>query len=205
MTELTSKKVLITLSVICLVCTSFSAIFYILIISGSGNYQLFTMSSGSMEPTIMSGEIVLIDTNINPETLRTFYPDSDIILFKKPSDQSELILHRIVYTIEGEIFLYFYTKGDGNSATKYPDLPSAFELDPWYSGSGIPESFIVGKFVDSIIPALFLVAGFWVLIIVSIIAGLSVVVLIIKNKLNSRQTKMRQLEDRISELEKENK
>ena len=169
MTKLASKKVLVALSVICFFCATFSAIIYILIISGSGNYQLFTMSSTSMEPTIMSGEIVLIDTNINPDTLRTFYPDSDIILFKKPSDQSELILHRIVYTIEGESVLYFYTKGDGNSATKYPDSPSAGELDPWNIGNGTPESLIVGKFVDSIIPALFLVAGFLVLIILSLI------------------------------------
>ena len=172
--------------------------------SGSGNYQLFTMSSRSMEPTIMLGEIVLIDTNINPDTLRTFYPDSDIILFKKPSDQSELILHRIVCAMaEGDDLLYFYTKGDGNSATKYPDLPSGSELDPW--SSGFPESFIVGKFVDSVLPGSFFVIGFWVLVIVSIIAGISVLVLIIKNKLNSGKTKMRQLEDRISKLEKEKK
>ena len=72
---------------------------------------------------------------------------SDIIIFKKPTDPDELIVHRIVEKEERNGKIFFFTKGDGNSNTKWPDIPTSLEYDPWNQGNGISEDLVVGKVV----------------------------------------------------------
>lgn len=96
--------------------------------------------------TLHIGDLILVQ-GINSNDLNSDYPNSDIIVFKKPSDQNELIVHRIVDKEERDGKLFFFTKGDGNSNTKWPDIPSPSEYDPWNGGNGIPEDLVVGKVV----------------------------------------------------------
>lgn len=82
---------------------------------------------------------------VSPKDYNTNYPESDIIVFPKPDNPDELIVHRIVATTSIDGKMYFFTKGDGNSA---PDT-----YDPWYnSNASIPQGsvsqdLVVGKVV----------------------------------------------------------
>ena len=65
--------------------------------------------------TLNVGDIIIIQ-GVDPETLNTNYPNSDIIVYKKPADPEDTpIVHRIVASYEINGTLYFQTKGDGNA------------------------------------------------------------------------------------------
>jgi signal peptidase I len=98
------------------------------------------------ERTLHIGDLIIVQ-GVAPQELNADYPDSDIIVFHKPSNPDELIVHRIVAKEERDGILYFYTKGDGNPSTKWPDTPQKTEYDPWNNGKGIPEDLLVGKAV----------------------------------------------------------
>jgi signal peptidase I len=96
--------------------------------------------------TLHIGDLIIVQ-GVDPRELNVDYPDSDIIVFHKPSNPDELIVHRIVAKEEREGILYFYTKGDGNGFNKWPSTPQKTEYDPWNNGQGIPEDLVVGKVV----------------------------------------------------------
>jgi signal peptidase I len=98
--------------------------------------------------TLHKGDLIIVQ-GVNPEDLNINYPDSDIIVFHQPGDPSDLIVHRIVAVDEVDGTLYFRTKGDGNSLTKWPATPSIQEYDPWKTDSvpGVREDLVVGKVV----------------------------------------------------------
>jgi len=94
--------------------------------------------------TLHIGDLIIVQ-GVAPQELNANYPDSDIIVFHKPSDPDELIVHRIVAKEERDGILYFYTKGDGNGFNKWPATPEKTEYDPWNGGAGVPEDLVVGK------------------------------------------------------------
>lgn len=96
--------------------------------------------------TLHIGDLIIVQ-GTDPTNLKSDYPDSDIIVFKKPSDTDELIVHRIVDKEDRDGKIYFFTKGDGNSNTKWPNIPSSSEYDPWNGGNGISEDLVVGKVI----------------------------------------------------------
>jgi signal peptidase I len=98
--------------------------------------------------TLHIGDLIIVQ-GVNPADLSADYPNSDIIVFQKPSNPSELIVHRIVAVDEINGTLYFRTKGDGNSPIKWPDTPSPSEYDPWETDGvdGVREDLVVGKVV----------------------------------------------------------
>src|SRR5437870_10347633 len=53
-------------------------------------YHSFTVMSGSMEPTIHTGDVV-VDQQISPADARV----GDIVTFQGPTDHSKLITHRV--------------------------------------------------------------------------------------------------------------
>ena len=91
------------------------------------------------ERTLHIGDIIIIQ-GVNPQDLNANYPDSDIIVYQDPrypTDPDEKIVHRIVGKEEINNTLYFFTKGDGNSAPDvWPTIPKQYEYDP--SGSKFP-------------------------------------------------------------------
>jgi signal peptidase I len=94
--------------------------------------------------TLHIGDLIIVQ-GVDPQDLNVNYPDSDIIVFHKPEDPNELIVHRIVAVEERDGILYFYTKGDGNGFNKWPATPQRGEYDPWNSNNGVPEDLVVGR------------------------------------------------------------
>lgn len=94
--------------------------------------------------TLHIGDLIIVQ-GVDPEDLNANYPDSDIIVFHRPGNPDELIVHRIVAKEERDGILYFYTKGDGNGFNKWPETPQRSEYDPWNGGEGVPENLVVGK------------------------------------------------------------
>lgn len=134
--------------------------------------------------TLHIGDLIIVQ-GVNPKELNPNYPDSDIIVFKKPSKPDELIVHRIVAVDEINGTLYFRTKGDGNSYVKWPNTPSPLEYDPWETNGipGIREDYVVGKVVMRI-PwvghiALFMRNSLGLPIIIALIIALVIVEFII--------------------------
>ncbi len=102
--------------------------------------------------TLSIGDIIIIQ-GVNPADLNANYPNSNIIVYRDPSDPSTLIVHRIVSKQEINGTWYFQTKGDGNGQ-QWPAIPSPDQYDGhtiWYnaqySNTGIPQNYVVGKVI----------------------------------------------------------
>jgi signal peptidase I len=94
-------KILIVFSILPLVVFALSSRFNTL-----GNYKPFLVQSGSMEPAIMTGDIVVIQG-------ANTYEINDVVTFN--GDNNKIITHRIVDVIQGAAEQYA-TKGDANRA-----------------------------------------------------------------------------------------
>lgn len=97
--------------------------------------------SHTFDYTLHIGDLIVVQ-GVDPADLNADYPDSDIIVFHKPTDPDELIVHRIVAKEEKDGVYYFNTEGDGNGNKRWPDTPD--QTDPW---SPFSEDFVVGKVV----------------------------------------------------------
>jgi hypothetical protein len=113
--------------------------------------------SHPFDRTLHINDIIIIQ-GVDPATLKTDYPNSDIIVFHRPdlpeSDPESKIVHRIVGSVEVNGKLYFYTKGDGNPIYKWPGTPEP--TDNWYPSAtdptstyngAISEDYVYGKVI----------------------------------------------------------
>lgn len=102
--------------------------------------------------TLHKGDLILIQ-DVDPKDLHTNYPNSDIIVYKNPTNPSSTpIVHRIVMSYEVNGTLYFQTKGDGNGEP-WPKMPSVEEYDSnsiWRTGEGVPGNLVEGRVVTRI-------------------------------------------------------
>ena len=81
-----------------------------------GDYDLqWQMLSGSMLPTVEVLDMIYVKNVSGQTEIHASYIDGDIILFRKPGDPDELILHRAVEEVTGGL----RTKGDNNAAADY--------------------------------------------------------------------------------------
>lgn len=100
--------------------------------------------------TLHKGDIIVIQA-VDPKDLNTNYPNSDIIVYKNPTNPSATpIVHRIVTSYTEDGVLYFQTKGDGNPSTKWPNPVSQSDYDSrriWSTGQGVPENLVEGRVV----------------------------------------------------------
>jgi signal peptidase I len=92
--------------------------------------------------TLHVGDLIILQ-GVNPADISADYPYSDIIVFHKPTNPDELIVHRVVAKEEIDGKFYFRTKGDGNGVDIWPEIPDAVEYDPWV----VPEDLVVGKVI----------------------------------------------------------
>jgi len=117
------------------------------VITGSMCIPQDAQCDGQSHPfarTLHIGDLIIIQ-GVNPEDLNADYPNSDIIVFHKPTDPDDLIVHRIAAKGVGEDgIIYFYTKGDGNPTNKWPDPIQPAEYDSW---GKVPENLVVGKVI----------------------------------------------------------
>lgn len=94
--------------------------------------------------TLHIGDLIIIQ-GVNPSDLNATYPYSDIIVFHKPTDPDELIVHRIAAKEVGEDgTIYFYTKGDGNPTNRWPNPIQQSEYDSW---GKVSADLVVGKVI----------------------------------------------------------
>jgi signal peptidase I len=159
------------------------------------------------EPTLHVGDIIIIQ-GVDPKTLNTDYLNSDIIVYRRPTNPADTpIVHRIVASYEENGTLYFQTKGDGNG-TPYPAPVNEAEYDsnngvwakgkiPWPVGRGVPEDLVEGKVVLRI-PwlghiTLFMRGTSWglplVIVIIFILVVLEFILPVVKKKTQKQRTK----------------
>lgn len=82
-------------------------------------HRSFVVMSGSMEPTISTGDVV-VDEQVSPLEVRP----GDVITFRAPDSELSLITHRVLdVTAEGAA-VAFVTKGDANSARERWRIPA---------------------------------------------------------------------------------
>ena len=101
-----------------------------------------TVYTGSMEPTIDTGAVVLIE-KVDPATLQV----GDVITFQVAPDVDEYITHRIVEIQPGTTPPSFVTKGDNNSGEDADPVPvGAVRGKVWFDVPylGTAQQFVTG-------------------------------------------------------------
>jgi signal peptidase I len=82
--------------------------------------RMLTVLSGSMSPTIHTGDAIIVD-KVKPTDLRV----GDVVTFRDPADRSRLITHRLrSLQISGKE-AHAVTKGDANTGTEQWSVPKA--------------------------------------------------------------------------------
>ena len=103
-------------------------------------YPLCGVASGSMEPTLKVGDLIVVQ-GLNPDEINAANaPEGDIIVFYNPRyarDPNQLIVHRAIDKVSRENVLYFKTQGDAN-----------FGPDNWE----VPQDYLIGKVVSLRVP-----------------------------------------------------
>ena len=85
--------------------------------SGYFKYYALAVASGSMEPKISKGDIVIVKkVDKDYDKLKI----GDILVYKY---NNVVIVHRIIKIIEEEGVYHFYTKGDANNSEDNYDIP----------------------------------------------------------------------------------
>lgn len=124
------------------------------VISGSMDMTSYGQNQGGVHPfarTLQIGDLIIIQ-GVDANSLNADYPNSDIIVFHRPDNPQELIVHRIVNetTIDGKLF--FFTKGDGNPPVIWPYLQENM-YDKWYNSEeavplgAVSQDLIIGKVI----------------------------------------------------------
>lgn len=76
-------------------------------------YRSLTVVSGSMEPAVHVGDVVLVRP-IAPATLRV----GDVVTFRNPANEDELITHRVRSVRIADGIVSVTTKGDANNTVE---------------------------------------------------------------------------------------
>jgi signal peptidase len=92
------------------------------------DYPLLAVASGSMVPTLNVGDLIIVQGGFTVSDINATHDTGDIIVFHKPHNPDELIVHRAVEE-QGDGLL---TKGDNNPT-----------VDPW----AVNDGDLVGKVV----------------------------------------------------------
>ncbi len=98
-------------------------------------YPLLAVASESMVPTLNVGDLIVVRGGLGVSEIVAAYDTGDIIVFHKPSDPRELIVHRAVEKLGSGNNTYLRTKGDNN-------VP----VDGWK----IYDSHLIGKVVGTV-------------------------------------------------------
>lgn len=104
-------------------------------------YPLLTVASGSMIPTLNVGDLIVVQGVLNASELKAAVkPEGEIIVFRSPRIEGELIVHRAVAKEFHDGLWYFATQGDAN-----------FGEDIWFGSDTwnnmISERRLVGRVV----------------------------------------------------------
>lgn len=123
------------------------------------------------EQTLQVGDLLIIQ-GVDVESLNASYPYSDIIVFHKPDDLNQKIIHRIMDKMEVNGTLYFFTKGDGNTQYKWPSKVDPAYYDQWYSNNNsLPQGAICQELIEGKVIMRIPWAGYVVLFMENIIGN----------------------------------
>jgi signal peptidase len=110
-------------------------------------YPMLAVASGSMEPTLYKGDLIMVQGVSSAQDIVVgrddAVPPGDVIVFHKPTDTSELIVHRAVDKEFRGGKWYFQTKGDANSGADNWD-------GNWETDCDLAENHLVGKVVGHV-------------------------------------------------------
>jgi len=110
-------------------------------------YPMLAVASGSMEPTLYKGDLIMVQGVSSAQDIVVgrddAVPPGDVIVFHKPTDTSELIVHRAVDKEFRGGKWYFQTKGDANSGADNWD-------GNWETDCDLAEDHLVGKVVGHV-------------------------------------------------------
>jgi len=98
-------------------------------------YPLHAVISGSMIPSLHVGDLVVVQGGLDPCEIYAAPETGDIIVFRKPTDPSEFIVHRAVNKVHRGNSWFFKTKGDSNLSS-----------DNWE----VPDDYVIGKVVGRV-------------------------------------------------------
>lgn len=105
------------------------------------DFPLLAVASGSMRPTLNVGDLIIVQGFLNFDGVNAVpAPDGTIVVFHKPSDPDELIVHRAISKVDNNGTWYFQTKGDNNPG------PDFWNGDGTSSG-WVSQRLLVGKVV----------------------------------------------------------
>lgn len=90
------------------------------------DYPLLAVASGSMEPTLNEGDLIIVQGGLDATAIVAEEGTGDVIVFHKPGDPNELIVHRAVRKWQDGDLWKFETKGDHNT---HADYWTVFETD----------------------------------------------------------------------------
>lgn len=94
---------------------------------------LHTPISGSMQPTLNIGDLLIIEGGLTAEDVHVGLQDGDIIIFRDPRNPSGIpIVHRAIDKFQEREVWYFRTKGDNNA-----------NPDSW----PVPEDYLIGRVI----------------------------------------------------------
>ncbi|HLR10158.1 MAG TPA: signal peptidase I [Sporosarcina sp.] len=117
------------------------AAFFLMEINGHINgYQLKSVQSGSMEPTIQTGSIIVVRQMEDVGDLQK----GDIISFQNKKEQ--LITHRIDEVVQDGIL--FKTKGDNNHSADH-EIVEAQQIVAQYAGITVPYIGYIAFYIQS--------------------------------------------------------
>lgn len=91
-------------------------------------YKPFIVLSGSMEPTILTGDLVVIQ-----ETAAENIAPNDIIAFCADANAEAVVTHRVTEVVTEDGVISFLTKGDANTGADANEV-KAEELEGKYLG-----------------------------------------------------------------------
>jgi signal peptidase len=106
-------------------------------------FPLLAVASGSMEPTLNIGDLIIVQGITNASEVKAApYPEGDIVVFYRPGT-NELIVHRVIKKVNNNGVWYFQTKGDAN------DSPDRWAGHDTYNRM-ISEKLLVGKVIKNV-------------------------------------------------------
>ena len=94
------------------------ALLAVLLVGTLLGYRALTIRSGSMNPTIQVGDVV-VDTSVSPLTVRP----GQIVTFRDPAIGQQLVTHRVVAMHRVGKAVDFVTKGDANLVSEHWSVP----------------------------------------------------------------------------------
>ncbi|HYA68888.1 MAG TPA: signal peptidase I [Acidimicrobiales bacterium] len=93
-------------------------LFLTVVAGGIFGYRVLAIKSGSMTPTLHVGDLV-VSRQIRPTSAKL----GEIISFRDPYLDEQLVTHRVIATTIVGGSVHFVTKGDANSASEHWSIP----------------------------------------------------------------------------------